>query len=83
MLVTAWFINDAIEHSFSYTYQTLTMNKIRFVGTRKLVVMENKVRSVRPYSIDSDMDSDVEKRISKQMRPLLNVLYSKGKYHVY
>ena len=36
LLVTAWFISDSIEHSFSYTYQSLIMNKIRLVGTRKL-----------------------------------------------
>lgn len=35
MLVTAWLISDAVEHSFSYTYSSLIMNKIRFVGTRK------------------------------------------------
>ena len=45
--------------------------------------MDEKVRSVRPYSLDSDVDSDVEKSITKHMRPLLNVLYAKGKYHVY
>mmetsp|Transcript_16475 Transcript_16475/g.20878 ORF Transcript_16475/g.20878 Transcript_16475/m.20878 type:complete len:134 (+) Transcript_16475:69-470(+) len=45
--------------------------------------MDEKVRSVRPYALDSDMDSDVEKRINKHMKPLLNILYSKGKYHVY
>ena len=82
-MVTAWLINDSVEHSFSYTYQSLIMNKIRFVGTRKLVQMDEKVRSVRPYSLDSDVDSDVEQRINRHMRPLLNVLYSKGQYHIY
>ena len=45
--------------------------------------MDEKVRSVRPYTIDSDMDSEVEKNINKHMKPLLNVLYQKGKYYVY
>jgi len=40
--------------------------------------MDEKVRSVRPYSLDSDMESDMEQRIKKHMRPLLNVLYAKG-----
>ena len=45
--------------------------------------MDEKVRSVRPYSLDSDVESEVEQRINKHMRPLLNVLYAKGRYHVY
>ena len=56
---------------------------VSFLSLGKLVLMDEKVRSVRPYSIDSDMDSEVEQNISKHMRPLLNVLYAKGKYHVY
>ena len=57
--------------------------RIFVCSTGKLVLMDEKVRSVRPYSLDSDVDSDVEKSITKHMRPLLNVLYAKGKYHVY
>ena len=45
--------------------------------------MDEKVRSVRPYTLDSDVESDVEQRINKHMKPLLNVLYSNGKYYIY
>lgn len=37
--------------------------------------MDEKVRSVRPFAIDSDIDSEVEQRINKHMKPMLNVLY--------
>lgn len=57
--------------------------RICYFVTGKLVLMDEKVRSVRPFAIDSDIDSDVEQRINKHMKPLLNVLYQKGKYYIY
>ena len=38
---------------------------------------------MRPFAIDSDIDSEVEQRINKHMKPLLNVLYQKGQYYIY
>ena len=35
LLVTSWFVSDPNEHSFSYTYKYLIMNKMRMLGTRK------------------------------------------------
>ena len=35
LLCTAWIISDPHEHSFSYTYRNLRMQRLRMIGTRK------------------------------------------------
>lgn len=45
--------------------------------------MEDAVRSVRPYKLDSDLDSDMKEEIKKRMEPLCYVIYNKGDYYVY
>ena len=38
---------------------------------------------MRPFSIDKDMDQDVKDQLLAHLRPLVNIIYTKGQYYVY
>ena len=38
---------------------------------------------MRPFSIDKDMDQDVKDQLLVHLKPLVNIIYSKGLYYIY
>ena len=54
-----------------------------FYNLGKLVQTEDILRSMRPFSIDKDMDQDVKDQLLAHLRPLVNIIYTKGQYYVY
>ena len=49
----------------------------------KLVQTEDILRSMRPFSLDNEMDQDVKDKLMAHLKPLVNVIYSKGEYYIY
>lgn len=41
------------------------------------------MRSVLPFKLEEDLDSDMKEKIVKRMEPLCYILYLKGEYYVY
>ncbi len=59
------------------------MHRIKLVGTRKIMQMDEIIRSMRPFSYDSSMAQSLMKSFGDHLKPLCNVLYHNGEYYVY
>ena len=49
----------------------------------KLIQTDNILRSVRPFSLDNELDVDMKEKVMQHLKPLINVIYSKGQYYIY
>ena len=48
-----------------------------------MIQTEDVLRSVRPFSLDKEMDEDMKEKIMQHLKPLVNVIYTKGHYYIY
>ena len=49
----------------------------------KVVQTEDKLRAIRPYKLGDELDEEVKDEVEKFLKPLCNVIYSKGQYYIY
>ena len=66
-------INEAMGCIQSIDYD---LNFYMLLG--KLVQTEDILRSMRPFSLENEMDQDVKEKLLAHLKPLVNVIYAKG-----
>jgi len=54
-----------------------------YLFSGKLIQTEEILRSVRPFSLDNEHDADMKDKVMQHLKPLVNVIYSKGEYYIY
>lgn len=57
--------------------------KQRFEAIGKLILTNENLQSVRPFSLDKKVDPEMKERILDHLKPICNVIYAKGEYYVY